>query len=159
MIDSAVGQGTTVTLLLPRTDQTPMTATRIVSLNEPAAPRGSGAVLLVEDDDEVASLVTEMLREIGYQVTRTSSADAALGALANGRTVDLLFSDIMMPGAMNGVDLAREARRRRPELPILLTSGYAEAALLKAGSDGYQVLRKPYAICDLQRAIQNTLEK
>jgi PAS domain S-box-containing protein len=159
MVDSAVGQGTTVTLLLPRTDQAPMTAARIVSRDEPDTPHGSGAVLLVEDDDEVASLVTEMLREIGYQVTRTSSADAALGALANGRKVDLLFSDIMMPGGMNGVDLAREARRRRPELPILLTSGYAEAALLKAGSDAYAVLRKPYVLRDLQHAIGKMLDK
>jgi signal transduction histidine kinase/CheY-like chemotaxis protein len=157
MIESAVGHGTTVTLLLPRTDQQPVVATTSVTIDVPCAIKASGSVLLVEDDDEVASLVSEMLREIGYQVTRTSSADAALGALANHRQVDLLFSDIMMPGAMNGVDLAREAKRRRPDLPILLTSGYAEAALREAGSEGYEVLHKPYAIGDLQQAIRRML--
>jgi CheY-like chemotaxis protein len=158
IIDSAVGHGTTVTLLLPRTDQAPVKATTSVTLEQPGRIPASGAVLLVEDDDEVASLVTEMLRDIGCQVTRTSSADAALGALANDRKVDLLFSDIMMPGAMNGVDLAREVRRRRPDLPILLTSGYAEAALREAGGEGYEVLHKPYAIEDLQRAIRHMLD-
>ena len=129
---STVGQGTTVTLMLPRTDRLPAPPAPLIDLAEPDAPTHTGAVLLVEDDDEVACLVTEMLRELGFGVVRVANAEAALGALANGRTVDLLFSDIMMPGAMNGLDLAREAQRRRPGLPILLTSGYADAAIREA---------------------------
>lgn len=157
MVESAIGEGTTVTLLLPRTDQVPPAPTPAITLPEPSTPSPSGAVLLVEDDAEVASLVSEMIREIGYTVIRTSSADAALGALANDRAVDLLFSDIMMPGTMNGVDLAREAKRRRPDLPILLTSGYADAALRVAADEGFQVLNKPYDIGNLRRAIGQVL--
>ncbi len=95
-------------------------------------------MLLVEDDDEVAALVTEMLEQLGHQVTRTASAAAALGALANGRAIDLVFSDVMMPGGMNGVELAREVRRRR-NLPVLLTQRLdAEAAKEDADSEGVE---------------------
>ena len=107
----------------------------------------------MEDDDEVASLVTEMLRELGFDVMRAASADAALGALADARTIDLLFSDIMMPGEMNGLDLAREAQRRRPGLPVLLTSGYADAAMREAASEGFRMLRKPYDIQALKQMV------
>ena len=111
-------------------------------------------MLLVEDDDEVASLVSEMLAQLGYEVTHASSAKAALGALANGRTVDVVVSDIMMPGGMNGVDLARELRRRRAELPVLLTSGYAEAAKQAADAEGVRILPKPYLLGELATALQ-----
>ena len=156
-VESTVGQGTTVTLTLPRTDRPPAPATETIVLDEAAPKKTSGAILLVEDDDEVASLVTDMLRELGYGVTRTANAEAALGALANARPVDLIFSDIMMPGAMNGLDLAREAHRRRPDLPILLTSGYADAAMRGAAREGFEVLRKPYDIQTLERSIREVL--
>jgi PAS domain S-box-containing protein len=157
IVESAIGEGTTVSLLLPRTDQIPAAATTAIDLQEPSAPNPAGVVLLVEDDAEVASLVSEMIREIGYTVIRAGSADAALGALANGRTIDLLFSDIMMPGTMSGVDLAREAKRRRPDLPILLTSGYAHAALRVATGEGFEVLNKPYDIDNLRAAFRQVL--
>jgi CheY-like chemotaxis protein len=112
-----------------------------------------GRILLVEDDDEVAALVSEMLVELGYEVTRTASGAAALGALADGRTVDLVFSDIMMPGGMNGVELAREIRRRRSDIPVLLTSGYSEAAVHEAELAGIQILSKPYHIEELAAAL------
>ena len=101
----------------------------------------------------MASLVTDMLGELGYDVIRTAGADAALGALADGRRVDLIFSDLMMPGRMNGLDLVREARRRRPGLAVLLTSGYADAAMREAGREDINVLRKPYDIQTLAEAI------
>jgi CheY-like chemotaxis protein len=110
-------------------------------------------MLLVEDDNEVAALVTEMLQELGWAVTRVASAEAALGALANGRDVDLVFSDIMMPGGMNGVELAREIRRRRPSLPIMLTSGYSEAAARDAHAEGISLLPKPYRLEDLDAGL------
>jgi CheY-like chemotaxis protein len=115
-------------------------------------------VLLVEDDEEVAALVEQMLDELGYQVTRAASATAALGALANGRKVDLVFSDIMMPGGMNGVELAREVRRRRSGTPVLLTSGYAEAARNAADAEGVRILPKPYNIDDLAAALAGTVQ-
>ena len=152
-VESTVGQGTTVTLLLPRTERLPAPPQTLIDLKESELPTQTGLVLLVEDDDEVASLVTEMLREIGFGVMRAASADAALGALADARTIDLLFSDIMMPGEMNGLDLAREAQRRRPGLPILLTSGYADAAMREAAREGFRMLRKPYDIQALKQMV------
>ncbi|MGY3081445.1 CheY-like chemotaxis protein [Bradyrhizobium sp. LM6.10] len=97
--------------------------------------------------------MSEMLAQLGYEVTRAASAAAALGALADGRSVDLVFSDIMMPGGMNGVELAREIKRRRSDIPVLLTSGYAEAAVRDAETAGVQILPKPYHIDELAAAL------
>jgi CheY-like chemotaxis protein len=111
-------------------------------------------VLVVEDDDEVAALVIEMLGQLGYLPTRVASAKAALGALADGRPIDLVLSDIMMPGGMNGLELAREFRQRRPRLPVLLTTGYAEAAKREADAAGIPVLPKPYVLHELATALE-----
>jgi hypothetical protein len=108
-IESEVGRGATVILTLPRTDRAPATVEPFVDVSQ-ARFTASGSVLLVEDDNEVATLVTDMLRELGYKVIRAANAEAALGALADARVIGLVFSDIMMPGRMNGLDLAREAR-------------------------------------------------
>ena len=102
----------------------------------------------------MAALTSEMLGQLGYDVTRAASAAAALGALANGRRVDLVLSDVMMPGGMNGVELAREIRRRRAELPVVLVSGYAEAVAAQANAEGVHLLSKPYQIGQLSAALQ-----
>jgi CheY-like chemotaxis protein len=160
-INSAVGRGTTVNLYLPRSDKVPRDIRQPVDLSvERVSERSAGSVLLVEDDNEVAKLASEMLDQLGFDVVHVSSATAALGALANGRSIDLVFSDIMMPGEMNGVELAREIRKRRQGLPVLLTSGYAEAARLDAETEGVQILPKPYRLDELSTAlgalVQNT---
>jgi CheY-like chemotaxis protein len=98
-------------------------------------------------------------RVLGFEVTRAASAAAALGALANGRKVDLVFSDIMMPGGMNGVELAREIRSRRSDLPVLLTSGYAEAARRSADEAGLRVLPKPYGLTELASALRAAMSR
>lgn len=153
-----MGKVTRVILTLPRSNRLPAADERhLIQFTPKALAASAGSVLLVEDDDEVASLVAEMLVELGYRVTRAASATAALGALSNGRKVDVLFSDIMMPGSMNGVDLAREVLRRRPELPLLLTSGYAEAAKKEADGLGVRVLPKPYQLQDLATALEGVL--
>ncbi|WP_371681949.1 response regulator [Neorhizobium sp. T7_12] len=113
----------------------------------------------MEDDDEVAALVSEMLEDLGFQVVRAATAAAALGALANGRRIDLVFSDIMMPGGMNGVELAKEIRSRRMDLPILLTSGYSEAAKQAAESQGIKILRKPYQLAELSEALRGAIAR
>ncbi|UYB54180.1 response regulator [Xanthomonas sp. AM6] len=155
-IDSDVGQGTAMHLLLPRSFRAPAADERHLVDVQVArrSPGEAGFVLLVEDDDEVAALVGEMLRQLGYQVTRVASAAAALGALANERAVDIVFSDIMMPGGMNGLELVHEIRARREALPILLTSGYAEAVKSAAEAEGVQILSKPYRLDELAAALQ-----
>ena len=151
-IDSRVREGTIVTLLLPR------------SLRMPAAPadassaspvRGDGRnrqVLLVEDDVEVAALTREMLSHLGFNVMHAASPVAALGALANARNIDIVFSDIMMPGGMSGLELAREIRRRQPGLPIVLTTGYSEATAGMNNAE-FRLLLKPYSLEALADAL------
>ena len=114
-----------------------------------AAPKTDGVrrghVLLVEDDRDVSALTREMLSSLGFSVTHASSALAALGALANSRAIDVVLSDIMMPGGVSGVQLAREIRRRQPHLPILLMTGYLEAASdLENGE--FELLLKPFSL-------------
>jgi len=153
-IRSEVGQGTSIELYLPRSLSLPSGERHPIDLNRARPKRSNhGRILLVEDDDEVAALVSEMLGQLGYEVTHAASGAAALGALADGRAVDLIFSDIMMPGGMNGVELAREIKRRRSDIPVLLTSGYSEAAVHDAELAGLQILPKPYHIDELAAAL------
>lgn len=153
-IRSAVGKGTSIELYLPRSHNVPSRQRHLIDLNMVRPSKSThGLVLLVEDDDEVAALVSEMLDQLGYEVTRAASGAAALGALADGRAIELIFSDIMMPGGMNGVELAREIKRRRSDIPVLLTSGYAEAAVHDAELAGIQILPKPYHIDELAAAL------
>jgi signal transduction histidine kinase/CheY-like chemotaxis protein len=151
-ISSTEGQGTTVSLFLPRTLKVPAQPQEVADDGIPACT-SSGQVLLVEDDDEVAALTEEMINQLGYDTTRVASAEAALGALADQRAVDIVFSDVMMPGRMNGVELAQEIRRRRPNLAILLTSGYAESASRSAAAHQIKIIPKPYRIDQLRDAL------
>jgi len=155
-IDSEVGVGTIVTLLLPRSSQEPVEGTSGADSSGARVPRGDGArrghVLLVEDDREVSALTREMLSNLGFSVTHVTGAEAALGALANARAIDVVLSDIMMPGGVSGVELAREIRDRHPNLPVILTTGYVEAAArMKDGE--FQLLLKPYSLEALAEAL------
>jgi len=156
LIDSEPGRGTVVTLRLPRSSRAPVAEPASTDARDaPAVPIHAsrrGEVLLVEDDNEVAALAREMLASLGYGVIHVSNPTAALGALADGRAVDAVFSDIMMPGGRSGLDLAREIRLRHPALPVVLATGYAESA---AGvRDGeFRVLLKPYSLESLAEAL------
>ncbi|GAC1300043.1 MAG: PAS domain-containing protein [Steroidobacteraceae bacterium] len=158
-VDSTVGRGTTVTLSLPRSHENPVQLPSEAADAPQPARRAAilGSILIVEDDDEVAALVAEMLRDLGYRATRVSRAQAALGALADDREIDLVFSDILMPGTMSGVDLAREIRRRRSTLPVVLTTGFAGRALHGGAEEDVRVLPKPYEIGDLDRTLREAL--
>ena len=152
---SAPGQGTAVSLLLPVSSRpAPEKAVEVSAVSGPSA-RGA-AVLVCEDDDDVAALVVDMLAQLGHAPTRVTTAGAALGALADGRAVDLLFTDVLMPGGMDGLALAREAARRRPGLPVLLTTGYTGGGAA-AVPLGLPLLRKPYRIDDLAQAVERAL--
>ena len=155
-IDSECGHGTSVVMLLPRSAELPSPVKDQMPIDE-TVNVSAGNVLLVDDDEEVATLVAEMLEHLGYEVTSTASAAAALGALANGRGIDIVFSDVMMPGGMNGLELAREIRTRNFEVPVLLTSGYAEAVKHSAEAEGVQILAKPYRLEELAAALKTAL--
>src|SRR6267142_108880 len=144
-VTSELGNGTQVTILLPREHASPQ-----MSDLDAVDGSGSGTVLLVEDNPDVASVSISLLEQLGYTVRRVADAEAALLEIDRDG-VDLVFSDIVMPGKMDGLGLARHLKAVRPGLPILLASGYSDAALSVRGD--FPILRKPYEIHELSQAI------
>jgi CheY-like chemotaxis protein len=110
-------------------------------------------VLVVEDNAEVAEVSRDYFEQLGYQVRHAASAQAGLDFLECEDNVDLVFSDILMPGGMNGVEMAETIRRRFPQLAVLLTTGYSSSAQ-DAVRRGFDVLPKPYDLAALERALQ-----
>jgi len=153
-LHSIRGQGTTVILFLPVSDQAAAITEGPVSTVSGTNP--GYAILVCEDDEDVAALVVDMLRQLGHTPTRVAGASAALAAMSHDRHVDLLFTDVLMPGGMDGLALAREARRHRPGLPVLLTTGYTGGGA-SAVPLGVPLLRKPYRLQDLQQAIERAM--
>ena len=151
-IESEVGRGTRVILYLPATDRA---VTAEVSSADPSRSGDRRRILLVEDDAAVAQLAEELIREVGYPPEVAPNAAAALQRLSNGETFDLVISDIMMPGEMNGLDLVRRIRELQPAMPIVLTTGYSEAASMS--TPDFPVLHKPYQIEDLKRVLADAL--
>jgi PAS domain S-box-containing protein len=149
-VDSKPGHGATFTLYLP--------ASRASTLADSELNRGNalGRVLIVEDDTLVAELAAGMMGELGFEATVAHSASEALDRLASGEKPKLVFSDIVMPGGISGVELARKLRERFPELPILLTTGYSEQV---GGSHGFPVLQKPYEMDALAGALGSLLDQ
>lgn len=151
-ISSSVGKGTTVSLFLPRSEQAPPTAQKAAIQREDSR-RSNGRVLIVEDDGQIAELVTEMMAELGYQVTRASTASEALDLLRADK-VDMVFSDVMMPGGMDGLQMSREIRQRYPHVPVLLTSGYAEVIRRTMSATDVRILAKPFQLEELGAALE-----
>ena len=139
-LDSAPGRGTRVHIYLPRADSTPAP---LVAEAPAALGQGSGRVLFVEDDPLVREAVTGGLRQAGFTVRVAESGDAALALLDGGLQVDVVFSDIVMPGGISGIDLARAIRRRWPALPVVLATGYTER---RVALPDVPILAKPYDI-------------
>jgi signal transduction histidine kinase/CheY-like chemotaxis protein len=152
-IDSAVGRGTTVTIFLPRTLLEPAASVeRATDSAVHLVAERRGQALLVEDDPEVSALTRELLVSLGFSVTHVATAEAALQALTELRRVEVVVSDIMMPGGVTGVQLAREIRQGYPRLPIVLTTGYIEAAAdVKDGE--FALLPKPFTLEALADAL------
>jgi PAS domain S-box-containing protein len=143
-VDSELGKGTSFTIWLPRSSATPKRRSEEVS------SLGTGTVLLVEDNPDVAIASTGLLEQLGYSVRWASNADAALEEIA-ADGIDLVLSDLVMPGKMDGLTLARALKESHPRLPILLATGYSEAAQ-NAGAE-FPILRKPYQIHELNEAL------
>jgi signal transduction histidine kinase len=150
-IDSQVGAGTTVTLYLPiAADKTGIEHEPVVTPEQ--LPRvGPATILIVEDDDQVMDVAIANVETLGYRVVIARNAAAALKILSSGEPIDVMFSDVVMPGGMNGMQLAIEAKRLRPSVRILLTSGYPASAMAaqQGLGDLGPILAKPYRSEDL----------
>jgi PAS domain S-box-containing protein len=156
-IYSEDGQGTTIKLYLPRAvGYIPQVA------DVPLAPVGGGEerILVVEDDALVRDYVVAQLRSLGYSTLTAKNATEALAVLDGDSAIDLLFTDVIMPGAMNGRQLADEAVKRRPSLRVLFTSGYTENAIVHHGrlDPGVLLLPKPYRKSDLARMVRMAMD-
>jgi signal transduction histidine kinase/CheY-like chemotaxis protein len=152
-IDSAIGQGTSVKLYLPRTLDSAAEETE-----EPSgALGGSARILVVEDNKDVRLAVVDMLSGWGYRITAADSADAAADILEGDSAFDLLFTDVVMPGAMSAVELAELALRLRPTIAVLLTSGYARDLLPKGDGHDYPLIAKPYRGEELAAKVRTVL--
>ena len=151
---SLLGQGTTVSLFLPVTDQD-VAASPPPASGQPAKRRRA-SILVVEDDEDVAGLVVDMLAQLGHAPHRVATAAAALETMAEGAQLDLLFSDVLMPGGMDGLALARETARRRPGTLVLLTTGYTGGGTLDTPL-GVPLLRKPYRLDELAAMLDKLL--
>jgi CheY-like chemotaxis protein len=144
-VASKLGKGTSFTICLPRSERPIETAEVEMSAI------GSGTVLLVEDNPDVANASTVLLEQLGYSVRWVSDADSALLEIERDG-IDLVFSDIVMPGKMDGLSLARAIKQKHPALPILLATGYSEAA--QNARVDFPILRKPYQLHELSRALE-----
>jgi PAS domain S-box-containing protein len=157
-IYSEVGQGTTVRLYLPRRKQKEDVPTE---LEAGRAEGGTERVLIVEDDEEVRMTAADMLSELGYSVLKARDADAALTIIESGIAIDVLFTDVVMPGKLQSSELARKAQQRLPSIAVLFTSGYTDNAILHGGrlAQGVKLLTKPYTREELARKLRLVLHK
>jgi PAS domain S-box-containing protein len=154
---SEQGHGTTIKIYLPRSDE--VADAPAVPVAAPV-PGGRETILVVEDDALVRDYVVAQLKSLGYVPLAAANAAAALAMVAAGTTFDLLFTDVIMPGGMNGRELAEEIARRRPGNRVLFTSGYTENAIVHHGrlDPGVALLNKPYRKKDLAEKIRAVLD-
>jgi len=144
-VSSELTSGTTVSLYFPVHDHEPESVEQmLVKTDQPV--EGSGIVLLVEDRDDVREIAVDMLNDLGYEVVSAENGQEAIDILAGDRPLDVVFTDVIMPGGIDGTDVAEAARKLRPGLPVLFASGYAEAGILRnGGSDiSAKLITKPY---------------
>ena len=156
-IDSATGRGTTVKLYLPCAVET-----RRSEETDPEneTPRGKGErVLVIEDDPDVRALAVRLLTRLGYRVTDVADAATALSVLASGSQVDLVLSDVVLPGGVSGPEFAERARAANPSLKVIFMSGYASEAAKHNGfpAPDTVLLNKPFKKGELAKALQDAL--
>ncbi len=156
-IQSEPGQGATVGLYLPRDVTNAPVGEKAVA--EESAPRGNGTILVVEDDAAVRAIAVHRLTSLGYDVMEAEDGPAASEHLDGAAQIDLLFTDVVMPGGVSGLDLWRTARQRRPGLKVVFTSGYSDDVFVgeESETDTSNFIRKPYVRSELARAISAAL--
>jgi PAS domain S-box-containing protein len=157
---SEYGHGTTVRLYFPIDDNVENVSPRDSRARRASDRQGDETILIVEDRPDIAELARLFLEDQGYATHVVHNAREALELLDKGVQVDLLYSDLIMPGGLNGVMLAREVRRRRPKIKVLLTTGYAETSIERtdAGGTEFDVLSKPYNRQELIRKVRTVLD-
>jgi PAS domain S-box-containing protein len=160
-IYSELGEGTTAKIYLPRHVGAEEDSAEISRPSAPIHAIGAESILLVEDDDALRAYGVELLNDLGYNALSAANAAGALEIIDRGHKIDLLFTDVVMPGGMNGRELADEATRRRPGLKILFTTGYTRNAIVHQGrlDPGLQMIGKPYTYQELGARIRALLDR
>jgi CheY-like chemotaxis protein len=154
-VESSRDAGTTFTLYLPRV--APATASEPAEEPEALAEGHGTCVLVVEDNLDVGAFAQQALSELGFSTVWATDAQKALAEIERVPfRFEVVFSDVVMPG-MNGVELAGEIRKRRPDIPVVLTSGYSDV-LAAEGTHGFDLLRKPYSVADLSRILRRAIQ-
>jgi CheY-like chemotaxis protein len=152
-ISSTLGRGTSVTIYLPRTLKQVVEAEEAAEMPRPAS--GDSTILLVEDNPQVSDIAAELIGSLGYRVISTDCAASALAVLKSGQMVDLVFTDIVLPGDLDGFKLAERIKETYPGVPVLLTTGYTAAS--PAVQADHPILRKPYQLSTLATAIRGAI--
>ena len=159
-IESEPGVGTTIELLFPRSTQLPSSTSIDEDTEEADLPRGEERILVVEDNSALRRTVVANLNSLGYAVTEAENATAALNILGTNAAFELVFTDVVMPGRLNGVDLAREVEQLYPAMRIVFTSGYTSTPEVQAEIDasGHPLLAKPYRKVELAKQLRAVLD-
>jgi PAS domain S-box-containing protein len=157
-IQTAPDEGATVSLYLPRSAEAAALPPPAPPAPEQPASARQLTVLLVEDDAEVGEMVSAMLTELGHTVVRAEGVDQALEELARRQDLDILLTDLVMPGGLSGLDLAKSVAETHPGLPVILSSGYAGEAQPIAAETPWPLLRKPYSADALARALAESVD-
>ena len=157
-IYSEISHGTTIKLYLPRSME--VAAPKNAKFNRTESRRGSQRILVVEDDENVRQASVGILHSQGYEVVEASDGKEAIKHLQGDQPFDLLFTDVVLPGGMNGMEIAAQAKRLQPNIKILYTSGYAEHALVHNGrlDHGVALVNKPYRRTELLDKVQAMLD-
>ena len=158
-IYSEVGHGTTVKIYLPRRTKEAAEADVTAAFPLPEGDVGE-TILVVEDDEQVRLISADTLRDLGYHVLEAADGPSALRVIEQGNKIDLLFTDVVLPGGMTGADVAAAARNLRPALKVLFTTGYARNAIIHHGrlDKGVHLLTKPFSLADLAEKVRSVLD-
>jgi signal transduction histidine kinase/CheY-like chemotaxis protein len=154
-IVSAIGKGTSITLFLPRAEERPAAPSAVAAAT---SLKASASILVVEDEAEVAQVTMELLREFGYHAVEARDCHAALALIEQDPTIELVLSDVVMPGGMSGLELARKLRDLRPGLPIVLATGYTQWGA-RVGDEDFTLIAKPYRREALAAALRTAFER
>jgi len=159
-IESEEGHGTAIRIYLPRAEAG-IESKATISYSRASVPEGNETVLVVEDEVAVRRIAVEILSTLGYHILEAGTAAEALAVLEDHDNIDVMFSDVLMPGGMTGIELARQVHKSYPNLKVLLTTGFADTAsfdqdILQGGDD---ILRKPYQRAQLAQTLREVLDR